>query len=210
MNKEKPNFDRFDNRLAMVYSTTTNKEQQYDEWAHQYDSDLVDDMGYVAHKDAGEIFIDLVPDRALSILDVACGTGLAGQYLQQNGYENLHGVDLSTEMMKIANDRKIYRSTWQHDFTKPVKLDNLYDALICVGMFSYAIPKISDMYNVVNCVKPGAICVITVNGAAWNDLNLEAEVYKEAKLHEFQINAIHSAGYIEREGIDCKVLIISR
>ena len=123
MAKDKPNLERFDKRLAAAYSRTENKEQQYDEWAQTYDSDLVDDLGYVAFMEAGDIFMECVPDRSTRILDVACGTGLAGAYLQQHGYKNVDGADLSMNMMAIANQRGLYRSTWQHDFTKPAGLE---------------------------------------------------------------------------------------
>ena len=205
-----PDLKRFDERLAAAYSRTDNKEKQYDDWASTYDSDLVDDLGYVAYKSAGDVFMEVAPDRHARVIDVACGTGLAGQYLKDNGYENIHGADLSAEMMAIADKRQIYLSTWQHDFTKPIKPDQLYDALLCVGMFSYAVPKISDMHNVVNCVKSGSICVITVNGAAWKDLDLELQVYQEAERSGFAIEQIKASGYIEKEGIDCRVLVIRR
>ena len=209
MAKDKPNLERFDKRLAAAYSRTENKEQQYDEWAQTYDSDLVDDLGYVAFREAGDIFMEFVPDRSTRILDVACGTGLAGAYLQQHGYKNVDGADLSMNMMAIANQRELYRSTWQHDFTKPASLEKSYDALLCIGMFSYAVPMITDMHNVVRCVRPGATCVITVNGAAWRDLDLEPEVYKEAARHDFTVEQIRQAGYIENQGIDSRVLVIT-
>ncbi len=210
MKQSPPDVQRFDDRLAAAYSRTDNKEQQYDEWASTYDTDLIDDLGYVAFKDAGDIFMEVAADRNARVLDVACGTGLAGQYLKENGYTNIHGADLSTEMMAIANKRQIYLSTWQHDFTKPAEPVELYDALLCVGMFSYAVPEISDMHNVVNCVKPGSICVITVNGAAWKDLDLESQVYQEAQRSGFTIEQIRESGYIEKEGIDSRVLVIRR
>ena len=209
MAKVKPNLERFDKRLAAAYSRTENKEQQYDEWAQTYDSDLVDDLGYVAFREAGDIFMEFVPDRSTRILDVACGTGLAGAYLQQHGYKNVDGADLSMNMMAIANQRELYRSTWQHDFTKPASLEKPYDALLCIGMFSYAVPMITDMHNVVRCARPGATCVITVNGAAWRDLDLEPEVYKEAARHDFTVEQIRQAGYIENQGIDSRVLVIT-
>jgi len=210
MSKKTPDLNRFDNRLSAVYSRTEDKEQQYDEWAATYENDLLDDLGYVAFREAGEIFMAVVPDKNYRILDVACGTGLAGEYLKQHGYRNIDGADLSTEMMAIAGQRDVYQSTWQHDFTQSATLDDLYDAVLCVGMFSYAVPKISDMHNVVNCVKPGGVCVITVNGAAWRDLGLELEVFGEAGLHGFAIEDIRIADYIENEGIDSRVLVIRR
>ena len=210
MNDKKPNVDRFDPRLAAAYSRTENKEQQYDEWAATYDSDLVDDMGYVAHIDAGNVFMEVGPDKDCAILDVACGTGLAGQYLQSHQYTKIDGVDLSTKMLDIARERSIYRHLFQHDFTRPFESENLYDALLCVGMFSYAVPKISDMHNVVNCVHPGASCVITVNGAAWDDLELEEQLEEESSRHGFTVEKIVEAGYIREQGIGSKILVIRR
>lgn len=207
---KKPNIEKFDSRLSKVYSTTENKEQQYDEGAATYETDLVNDLEYVAHKEAGNIFCSRVTDKKLKILDVACGTGLVGEYLKNQGYKNLHGVDFSKEMIEISNKRNVYQSLWQHDFTGPVETQELYDALICVGMFAFTIPKISDMYNVVSCVYPDGICIITVNGAAWEQLDLEPQIYIEANSHNFKTEEIIKAGYIQKEGIDSRVLVIRR
>jgi predicted TPR repeat methyltransferase len=210
MSKKKIEVNQFDDRLAAAYNRTEDKEQQYDDWAASYDTDLVDDMQYVAFKDASDLFFDIVADTECRILDVACGTGLVGEYMQAHGYSNIEGADFSKAMLQLADKRGVYRSTWQHDFTKARQLDNLFDAIICVGLFSFAVPKISDLHHVVNCVKPGGICVITVNGAAWRQLDLEPEVYAEAAAHNFVIEQILTAGYIQKEGIDARVLVIKR
>ena len=210
MPENKPELNRFDPRLAAAYSRTENKEQQYDDWASTYDADLVDDLGYVAHVDAGNVFMEIIQDRALKILDVACGTGLAGQYLRLHNYTRIDGVDLSGKMLEIARGRGIYQNLMQHDFTKPMSLESCYDALLCVGMFAYAVPKISDMHNVVNCVKPGGTCVITINGAAWEDLDLGLQVEKESSLHNFTVAQIIDAGYIQEQGIGSKILVVIR
>lgn len=210
MNRKKVDVDRFDDRLTAAYSNDVDKEKQYDEWAATYESDLVNDLGYVAHLQASDIFISHVSDRDARILDVACGTGLVGQYLHSKGYRHIDGVDLSTEMLSIARERGVYETLWQQDFTRHAALEAPYDALICVGMFAYAMPKISDMHNVVDCVKPGCRCVITVNGAAWRDLDLENEVHAEMDRFGYTIVEISTAGYIENQGIDSRVLVIDR
>jgi len=210
MNSKKVDVARFDDRLSKVYSTSENKEHQYDEWAETYESDLVNDMDYVAHKEASDIFSAVVPDRSQRILDVACGTGLVGEYLQSLGYRDLHGVDFSQNMIDLSRGRNVYQYLWQHDFTTPASPGEHYDALICVGLFSYTIPKISDMHNVVNCVKPGGYCVITVNGSAWEDLDLESQVLTEATYHQFTIEQTIETQYIKKEGINARVLVIKR
>ena len=208
MSNKEIDIDQYDSRLAAAYAREEDKQQQYDEWAASYDADLVDDLEYVAPRDAGDIFAGLVADRSLRVLDVACGTGLAGEYLRSLGYKNIDGADFSREMLALAEKREVYDSLWQHDFTTPKKLEQLYDCLLCVGLFSFAIPKISDLHHVVNCVVPGGLCVITVNGAAWRQLELESEVYRQARLHGFHIEQVIEAEYIRKQDIDARVLVI--
>ena len=208
MSKKEINVNHFDDRLAAVYSQTENKEKQYDNWASSYETDLVDDMEYVAHKATSDIFAKYCTDKSANILDVACGTGLVGQYLLEIGYRTIDGADFSNEMLNVAEKRDVYRQLWQHDFTQPKTLDEKYDALICVGMFSFSIPKISDMHHVVNCVKPGSLCIITINGEAWKQLDLGKQVEETAKEHNFIVEDIIRADYIRKEGIDSRVLII--
>ena len=210
MSKSKPNIERFDDRLSMVYDPKGDKVKLYNEWADTYDSDLLNDLGYVAYSEAGSIFTELVPEKSTPILDVACGTGLVGRYLQRCGYDRIDGVDFSAGMLEAARAQNIYQNTWQHDFTQPPSIPELYQALICVGLFSYNKPEISDMHNVIHCVEPGGLCVISVNGAAWDELDLEPKVYQAAMKHDFAIKNIHETEYIKNENIDAKVLVVQR
>ena len=75
-------------------------------------------MAYVAHSDASDIFFGVVPDRNACILDVACGTGLVGEYMREHGYNNIDGVDFSPAMLERARERAVYRSLDVHDFTQ--------------------------------------------------------------------------------------------
>ncbi|MCP4389523.1 MAG: methyltransferase domain-containing protein [Gammaproteobacteria bacterium] len=210
MSNKDIDIDQFDARLAAAYAREEDKQQQYDEWAASYDADLVDDLDYVAWRDAGDIFAGLVEDREQRVLDVACGTGLAGKYLRSLGYQNIDGADFSREMLALAEKRAVYDALWQHDFTTAKDLEERYDCLLCVGLFSFAVPKITDLHHVVNCVEAGGLCVITVNGAAWRQLALEPEVYRQAHRHGFRIEQIIEAEYIRKQDIDARVLVIRR
>ena len=48
----------------------------------------------------------------LRILDVGCGTGLVGSELHKIGYRDLDGLDASPEMLKIAAEKNIFKSTF--------------------------------------------------------------------------------------------------
>jgi predicted TPR repeat methyltransferase len=47
----------------------------------------------------------------VSILDLGCGTGLVGEQLHNLGYQNIHGLDLSQELLNVAHEKGIYRYT---------------------------------------------------------------------------------------------------
>ncbi len=113
-------------------------------------------------------------------------------------------------MLTIAGQRRVYRELWQHDFTRPRLPEPGYAALICVGLFSFAEPSISDLHHVVDCVRPGGLCVITVNGAAWRQLDLETVARRAALEHGFTIAEILTADYIRGQDIDARVLVIRR
>ncbi|NKB61660.1 MAG: methyltransferase domain-containing protein [Gammaproteobacteria bacterium] len=210
MNDSKFDIEKIDSRLSSLYSSHEDKLAHYDSWADSYDSDLINDLDYVAHLTSSRTFLNIVPDRSSKILDVACGTGLVAEELRKMGYQNIDGTDFSSEMIRVSRARNLYTNLFQHDFTMPLERQPLYDAVICVGLFAFTVPGIANMFHVVEAVKPGGICVITVNGAAWKELNLGAAIEEESDKHGFDIEQVVCADYIRSENIDCRILVIRR
>ena len=208
MTNKKFELNRIDSRLSDLYSSSEDKEQTYDQWAATYESDLVNDMEYVAHKHAAKLFIEYVKDFDARVLDVACGTGLVGEELKNAGYRSVDGTDFSAEMLRVSSKRGVYQNVFKHDFTQPLALPAKYDALICVGLFAFNEPKITDLIHVIHTVKPAHNCIVTVNGAAWRELGLKKGIRDEAAKHSFEIEKIAKTGYIQGEGIDGRVLVI--
>lgn len=208
MKNKKPDLRNLDTRLASLYSSNENKEDTYDRWAESYEADLVVDMDYVAHIHAARIFSQVVTRRDIRVLDVACGTGLVGEEIKRLGFHQVDGTDFSTEMLRMSSDRGVYQRTFKHDFTHPLEISERYDALICVGLFAFHTPEVTDLIHVINTVKPAHYCVVTINGAAWSELGLERAVKTEADKHDFTIEYTFNTGYIDGEGIDGRVLVI--
>jgi len=46
-------------------------------------------------------------DTAIRILDLGCGTGGMMQYLKDRGYQNIQGIDLSEEAVRISKERSL-------------------------------------------------------------------------------------------------------
>merc|ERR1711890_41326 len=87
----------------------------YQGWAETYDGDtaklkaqgpgadyVVDCLTY-ALKKGGKNNVSKV-----TVLDVACGTGIVGVSLQRAGFKSVTGLDFSREMLDLAQDKGCY------------------------------------------------------------------------------------------------------
>ena len=86
-----------------------NRIKFYDDWADTYDEDLVVVGNYTGHIKCVEAFLKLDLNRNISILDLACGTGLLGEEVGKNGYELVDGLDGSLGMLGQARKQGIFR-----------------------------------------------------------------------------------------------------
>ena len=59
-----------------------------------------------------------------------------GFALKKNGFKSIDGLDLSEEMLKIAEQKKIYQSLFNFDLNNPTDFNHKYDAIIAAGLFS--------------------------------------------------------------------------
>ena len=82
--------------------------QLYQRFSTFYDSSMCDELGYQGPRQLFEVIQGSIGGRrGLSVLDLGCGTGLAGQVLRPLA-ARLVGVDLSAEMLALARMRNIY------------------------------------------------------------------------------------------------------
>ena len=44
----------------------------------------------------------------MKILDIGCGKGYLGEYLRQDGFCNINGIDCSKNLLQIAENKKAY------------------------------------------------------------------------------------------------------
>jgi demethylmenaquinone methyltransferase/2-methoxy-6-polyprenyl-1,4-benzoquinol methylase len=64
------------------------------------------------------------------ILDLCCGTGNQLKLLAKNGFQNLHCLDLSKAMLKIAENNDYTINIYNADATKTNFSDNIFDVII--------------------------------------------------------------------------------
>ncbi|MDH3376618.1 MAG: class I SAM-dependent methyltransferase [Gammaproteobacteria bacterium] len=210
MNGKQDDSQDLDPRLTALYSSGTDHRRVYEQWAQNYDTELIDDLGYVADREACAVFASVVTDRGARILEAGCGTGLAGKRLAAMDYSDIHGVDFSEEMLAIADSRNVYASLAAHDLTRPLPDAPPYDAALCVGVFAFGPLRSGHIHHVVDVVKPGAPAIVTVNGKAWAKMNWQDAIDGAARDYDFTIDNIVTIPYLVKQNIDGRVLVLRR
>lgn len=116
--------------------------QVFDKYAGHFDRDLVERLGYRTPEMLAALAAKhLAPaPKSLSVLDLGCGTGLAGVALASLA-RRLVGVDLSPAMLAEAKKRGLYADLIEGDlesmaFAQPFDLAVAADVLIYLGDLS--------------------------------------------------------------------------
>ena len=149
----------------------------YSVWAETYDNSFIVDMQYKLHFAVAEEFI-LNGGKGL-ILDVGAGTGALAEALLQKEKFCLEATDISEEMLKIADSKKIYKRSFLSDLTKEIPVDNsFYDGVVSSGTFTHGHVGPSSIRELVRVTKPGGLITISINEKHWISLDFESEVEK--------------------------------
>ena len=111
-----------------------NLREVYKEWAPDYDFDNDNKLGTVSQPKSVKLLLSKVKDKAVKIIDIGCGTGLVGEHLKAEGFNNFDGLDISDEMLQIASQRG-YQKLYSGSLNKKLPIaDNAYDCVMCVGV----------------------------------------------------------------------------
>ena len=123
-----------------IYKLKTKDEvmKYYDEWGNKdkYNKDMID-WDYTGPKETVNTFKKYAKNKDILIFDAGCGTGLVGKELKKFGYNNFHGADLSQTLLDSV-PKDLYKKLDKIDLNQSIKTeDNFYDAVMCVGTFTF-------------------------------------------------------------------------
>lgn len=160
--------------LDRVYQASGNAEMRaiYDEWAKEYDDDVVGN-GYLTPTRLADALAGVVGDRDAPILDYGCGTGLSGLALKEAGFGTIDGADLSEGMLERARKTDAYRKLQQIDPEHPLdKQVSDYRTYAAVGVISKGAAPASVYDDMLQMMPKGSILAFSLN-----DLSLEDPEY---------------------------------
>jgi predicted TPR repeat methyltransferase len=121
----------------------------FDDYAVRFDQSLVDQLKYNVPKLIAELILKHQSDAPLgSILDLGCGTGLAGVELKDFCQE-IEGIDLSKKMLAKATQKNVY-SKLNHagivEYLTEAPLD--FDLFLSTDVFIY-VGELSEVFRLI-------------------------------------------------------------
>ena len=157
----------------------------YKNWAATYDKDVIDNyygiqlISDLLHNSLqqAEYKHTPVPMATTSVVDVGCGTGLLAAPLHKLGYEQLDGIDLSSEMINKAHKTGRYRQLFAGidiNHSIPTELQHSYHAAICLGVFTPGHVQPESLYGIAELMLPGGVMVISTRVPYYEQTNYQA------------------------------------
>jgi 2-polyprenyl-3-methyl-5-hydroxy-6-metoxy-1,4-benzoquinol methylase len=146
----------------------TNKkwyEQLFENYAQTYDKEVFT-QGTIQEVDFIEKEIDF--NKAISILDVGCGTGRHSVELSKRGY-SVTGIDLSEDQLNAAREKAKKENVqveWTQIDARKMQLAEKFDLAIMICGGSFPLMETDEenfqiLKNVVDAVKPGGKFIFT-------------------------------------------------
>jgi predicted TPR repeat methyltransferase len=168
----------------------------FDRVAANYDDMMLAEIGYRAHGHLRALASRL-PNRVappLDILDLGCGTGLAGEQfrdLAQGG--RLDGVDISPRMLEQARKRQIYNELILGDFESVLAASGrCYDLVLSSDAIVYLGNLEQTLRGVARRLRPGGIFLFSCEaktGESWELTEANRFRHSEAYLRTAAVQA---------------------
>ncbi len=193
-------FDKLD-----IYKLKTSKEllQYYQVWAdnNKYNKDMVD-WNYTAPQETVSILKKYAFNKNFKILDAGCGTGLVGIELKKFGYTNIDGADLSKKLLNLI-PKDIYNKLEQIDLNKSLnKKSNIYDAVLCVGTFTFGHLKPPALDELIRVTKNKGLICFTVNEGIYEEYGFDKKIKELSDNKTWNVKEFFKSDYITTKDVE--------
>ena len=141
-------------------------EKYYDDWASNYDQTLKNWNYKTPLRAAQAIF--KIKAHINTNLDLACGTGMFAEKLQKI-YPKIiiDGCDISSQSLKIAKQKKLYRNLIKKSFEKKINISKKYDSVSMIGSMTYCKKPKKLFLLIKNYLKKNGIFIFSHRIDLW-------------------------------------------
>ena len=163
---------------AYKLSTPEDNVDYYDAFASTYDMDFADALGWHYPAAIAAAYRDAASKSDTPIADIGCGTGLVASALNLPR-EQVDGIDISDEMLRVAEEKQLYRSLYKVDLTKALdEIANDYGAVLSAGTFTSGHLGPEPLESLLGIARAGALFVIGVKKAYFQEADFEPVLRK--------------------------------
>ena len=192
------------NKIPIYKLKTTDEVMKYyDEWGDndKYNKDMVD-RNYTGPKETSEIFNKHEKNKDIIIFDAGCGTGLVGLELKKYGFKNFHGADLSQTLLDSVPNN-LYQKLTKVDLNKTIEAkDNSYDAVMCVGTFTFGHVKPNDLDEFVRITKSGGLICFTINEGIHEEYGFDKKIISLNENNKWKEIEFFKSDYIASKDVN--------
>ena len=175
----------------------------------QFNKDMIE-WNYQAPQNTVKLFDQHTPNKNINILDAGCGSGLVGIELQKYGYTKITGADFSQEMLSLI-PQNIYQKLELIDLNEKLKYkDNLYDAITCVGTFTYGHVKAHALNELIRVIKKDGLICFTINEGIYLEYQFDKKMEQLSNDNLWQIIDFSKCSYIVNKDIEAWLCIAKK
>ena len=193
-----------ENKIPIYKLKTTDEVMKYyDEWGekNKYDQDMID-WNYTGPKESVNVFKKYALNKNIKILDAGCGTGLVGVELKKYGYLNIDGADLSKKLLNLI-PQGYYKNLEQMDLNMPIKSkDNSYDAIMCVGTFTYGHVKSHALNEFIRITKNNGLICFTINEGIYEEYGFDKKINELTEKNLWKKKEFFKSNYISSKDVN--------
>ncbi len=158
---------------AYKLSTPEDNVDYYNAFASSYDTDFADALGYHYPAAIAAAYRDAATATDIPIADIGCGTGLVASALNFPR-EQVDGIDISPEMLRVSEEKQLYRSLYKADLTKELDvIANDYGAVLSAGTFTSGHLGPEPLESLLDIARAHALFVIGVKKAFFQEAGFE-------------------------------------
>ena len=197
--------DKNVSKKVPIYKLKTTEEimKYYDEWGtdNKYDKDMVE-WDYTGPKETVDTFKKYANNKEIKIYDAGCGTGLVGVELKKYGYTNFDGVDLSQKLLDLVPNG-LYKNLSKADLNKPLNIsDNEYDAILCVGTFTFGHVKPPALDEFIRITKNKGLLCFTINEGIYEEYGFDKKIKELTEKNLWKKKAFFKSNYISSKDVN--------
>lgn len=198
--------------LDNVYDLVTAEKTKafYDDWSNTYDTEVAEN-GYATPARAAEALAGVTTDRTEAIMDLGCGTGIAGAALRAAGFTTLDGSDFSAAMLEKAREKGIYRSLIKGDLGNEMPFaDGAYRIITAIGVLNPGHAPAQLFDRVWAKLPKGGLFAFSLNDHALADPTYEGRLNEYLDCGAVRLLFREYGEHLPKIGLKSNVYVVSK